>query len=112
VGVRSGVEFVRFEGEFESEEVEARLRWRDELVLILGLVEGGVGFDGPGDGDGFSVGNVNVGKMSDVDADVGTVVSVVVKKVASYGDTCETGVGIGDTVPDPLDRDRNRGGLR
>ena len=90
------------------------------LVLILGF--GGVAeveLEGTGesDGDGFSVGNVNVGNISDVDVDAdsdGTsegLFDVDVKAVL-YGVTYEIEVGIGETVPEPLDFDLNLGGLR
>jgi hypothetical protein len=91
------------------------------LVLILGPVEDGVKFEGPGEGedegDGFRVGNVNVGNISDVDAGAdsdGTSngLSAVVGKVTLHGGTYEIDVGIGEAALDPLDLERNRGGLR
>ena len=70
---------------------------------------------GEGEGDGFSV--VNVGNISDVDVEAdsdGTsegLFDVDVKAVL-YGVTYEIEVGIGETVPEPLDFDLNLGGLR
>jgi len=120
VGVRRGVEFE--ECGFECEEGVVALWARCVvLVLIFGLVESGVVFEGPGDGEGegngFSVGNVNVGKISDVEAaaDSGGTTngwSAVVGKVVLYGGTYEMEDGIGEGALDPLDLERNRGGLR
>lgn len=91
-------------------------------VLILGLVEDGVKFEGPGEGEGegdglFRVGNVNVGKISDVDAGAdsdGTSngLPAVVGNATLHGGTYEFDVGIGEAALDPLDLERNRGGLR
>ena len=90
------------------------------LVLILGfggVAEVEVEGTGESDGDGFSVGNVNVGNISDVDVDAdsdGTSEGLFDDdvKVVLYGVTYEIEVGIGETVPEPLDFDLNLGGLR
>jgi hypothetical protein len=81
VGVRIGELMV--ECEFEC--VDACWRCCVMLVLILGLGDAGVELGGPGecDGDGFKVGKVKVGNISEVvAASEGTsnVVSAAVEK--------------------------------
>lgn len=95
------------------------------FVTICGLCDGFGESGGPGDGVGFNVGNVKVGRISEVPTSVvkiedGSAESggesnpefeLGDKDAYEWGGIYDTDVGIGETVPDPRDFDLNLGGL-